>query len=266
MAPIKGTPKVHETSSTPLADYFWIAGLDGQDLLDTYVKLGEVHNPTKNGNGSDMNDIIVEDEVAEADVSSIQNSPRPASYQSKRNSYQPLSRLSGEAQASIRSPDKVNSGASSTRSSATIRFISSSSPFASPGLNDVDFDNALKKFATDRDSFFLDINFSAGAVTEPGRPRPRPRTQKIVADDQAASLSRGIGSVRRHMSFREMNSAKRQSSMARQGMSPSSLTVWSILPLADDGQSPSKRQDAPATTTRSYPFLNHFKPLPKCIP
>lgn len=219
MAPIKGTPKVHETSSTPLADYFWIAGLDGQDLLDTYVKLGEVHNPTRNGNGSDVNDIIVEDELAEAGVSSILDSPRPASYQSKRNSYQPLSRLSGEAQASIRSPDKIPSGASSTRSSATIRFISSSAPFAASGLNDVDFDNALKKFATDRDSFFLDINFSAGAVTEPGRPRPRPRTQKIVADDQAAGLSRGIGSVRRHMSFREMNSAKRQSSMARQGMS-----------------------------------------------
>jgi hypothetical protein len=224
MAPIKGASQSHETSSTPLADYFWIAGLDGQDLLDTYVRLGEVHNPPKNGSSNDVNDIIVEDEAAEADVSSILDSPRPASTQSKQNSYQPLSRLSGEAPTSIRSSDKIPSGASSARSSATIRCVTSSSPYASPGLNDVDFDNALKKFATDRDSFFLDINFSAGAVTEPSRPRPRPRTQKIVADEQAG-LSRGIGSVRRHMSFREMNSAKRQSSMARQGVCPCTLIV-----------------------------------------
>lgn len=217
MAPIKSSPKGHEGSSTPLADYFWIAGLDGQDLLDTYVRLGEVLNPKKNGSSNDLNDIIVEDEVAEADVSSILDSPRPASKHSKRNSYQRLSRLSGDAQTSIRSLDKIPSGASSARSSATIRFVPSSSPYASAVLNDVDFDNALKKFATDRDSFFLDINFSAGAVAQPSRPRPRPRTQRIVAEEQAPTLSRGIGSVRRHMSFREMNSVKRQSSMARQG-------------------------------------------------
>ncbi len=215
MAPIKTSPKAHEVSSTPLADFFWIAGLDGQDLLETYVKLGEANKAKKNGSS---NDIIVEDEAAEAEVSSILESPRPTSNQSKRNSYQRLSRLSGEAQNSIRSLDKTSSGASSTRSSATIRAVPSASPHASAVLSDVDFDKAMKKFANDRDSFFLDINFSAGAVSQPNRPRPRPRTQRIVAEDQPPGLSRGIGSVRRHMSFREMNSAKRQSSVARQGL------------------------------------------------
>lgn len=230
MAPIKTAPKGHEVSSTPLADYFWIAGLDGQELLDTYVNLGEVNNP-KNRNSNDVSDIIVEDEVAEADVSSILESPRPTSKQSKRNSYQRLSRLSNEAHTSLRSLDKVPSGTSSTRSSATIRLVPSSSVRASIMLNDVDFDNALKKFANDRDSFFLDISFSAGAVTQPSRPRPRPRTQKIVAEDQSPGLSRGIGSVRRHMSFREMNSAKRQSSMGRQGQYLSfSFSLHTLLP------------------------------------
>lgn len=218
MAPIKTSPKGHECSSVPLANYFWIAGLDGQELLDTYVRLGELSKP-KNGSGNDLNGIIVEDEAAEADISSILESPRPTSKQSKRNSYQRPSRLSGEAQSPIRTLEKLSSGTSSNRSSATIRFVPSASPRASAGLSDVDFDKALKKFATDRESFYLDINFSAGAVTQPGRQRPRAKTQKIVTEEQPQGLSRGIGSVRRHMSFREMNSAKRQSSIARQGWS-----------------------------------------------
>jgi hypothetical protein len=230
MAPLKTSPKGNEPSSTPLADYFWIAGLDGQDLLDTYIKLGEQNNPPQKGNTNGVDDVIVEDEAAEAEVSSILESPRPTSKHSKRNSYQLLSRLSIEAQSSIRSLDKMQSGTSSNRSSATIRMVPSPSPHASTMLSDVDFDKALKKFAIDRDSFLLDINFSAGAVTQPNRPRPRPRTQRIVPEDQPAGLSRGIGSVRRHMSFREMNSTKRQSSVARQGLFP----IGSIRHGADD--------------------------------
>lgn len=225
MAPNKNSLRPHDAPSTPLADYFWIAGLDGQDLLDTYVKLADVNQST-NRASSDLNDIIVEDEAAEAEVSSLLESPRPASKQSKRNSYQRLSRQSqsDETHISRESSNGILSGRSSARSSATIRCVTSSfSPRPSTALSDVDFDKALKNFANDRDSFFLDVNFSAGAVAQPNRPRPRPRTQKIVAEDQSPGpspgLSRGIGSVRRHMSFREMNSTRRQSSVARQGWS-----------------------------------------------
>jgi hypothetical protein len=65
------------------------------------------------------------------------------------------------------------------------------------------------------------LSLSAGAIT-PARPKPRPRTQKLVTEDKPASsnpLRSGIGSVRRHMSFRDMNSVKRQPSVARQGES-----------------------------------------------
>lgn len=228
MAPRKAPARGHEGSSTPLADYFWIAGLDGQDLLDAYIKLGE-GDPLKNGNANDLSGTIVEDEVAERDVSSTPESPRSPSTQSKRNSYQRLSRLSGDAQASIRSLDKVASpGTASARSSATIRAVLPTSPCTSAVLSDADFDRALKKFAIERDSFFLDVNFSAGALTHSARPKPRPRTLRAPNHDEHASgLTRSIGSVRKHMSFREMKSAKRQSVTARQSeFRAARLPVW----------------------------------------
>jgi hypothetical protein len=84
-------------------------------------------------------------------------------------------------------------------------------------MNDADFDNALTQFAADRDSFFLDLTFSAGAVTQPTRSRTRSKTQKLVVEDLQPSVSRGIGSIRRHMSFREMNSLRKQPSVKRNG-------------------------------------------------
>lgn len=83
------------------------------------------------------------------------------------------------------------------------------------GLNDHDFEKALRKFASERDSFLSDMNFSAGAVM-PNRPKPRPKTQKIV-NDEAVGPKSAVGSIRRHISFRDMSSMKRQSSVARQG-------------------------------------------------
>ena len=131
----------------------------------------------------------------------------------KRNSYQRLSRLSDDARLSITSisstPDKK--GIDSNRSSTTIKGIQ----IAGKGvLNDHDFDKALRKFATERDSFLSDLTLSAGAVV-PNRPKPRPKTQKIVNED-ASALKAGLGSIRRRVSFRDMSSMKRQSSVARQ--------------------------------------------------
>ena len=92
------------------------------------------------------------------------------------------------------------------------------------GLNDHDFEKALRKFARERDSFLSDMNLSAGVVT-PNRPKPRPKTQKIVNDDTTGPKS-AVGSIRRRISFRDMSSMKRQSSVARQG-EPLSHAVYS---------------------------------------
>ena len=221
MARTKPIPQVHETPSIPLADFFWIAGVDGQDILDTYIRLGESANGTngvRSQSALSFGETIEEDQDAEHEASSILESPRPTSRRSKRSSYQRLSRLSGEAQMSIQSLDESLPGTSSKRSSATIRAVPSPGPRASVLMNGQDFDEALKQFATDRESFYLDLNFSAGAVTQPSKPKPKPKTQKIVGEDVGPGLSRGLGSIRRHMSFREMNSMRRQPSVARQGM------------------------------------------------
>lgn len=193
--------------------------MDGQDILDAYIRLGEVNNSTNGLHGQVVGDTIEEDGDAEQDVSSILESPRPTSYQSKRNSYQRLSRFSDEARRSIRSLDKPLADSSSGRSSATVRPAAAPRPHGSALLSDADFDKALTQFASDRDSFFLDLSFSAGAVTQPSHTRARPKAQKIVAEDlSSASLGRGLGSIRRHISFREMNSMRRQPSMARNGL------------------------------------------------
>ncbi|KAL9115460.1 MAG: hypothetical protein Q9227_000781 [Pyrenula ochraceoflavens] len=216
----KSQGKTWDVSLAPLADFFWIAGLDSSELLEKYIQLGEasrlngIHSPG-------LEDTIEEDELAEAEGEAADGSPRPTSRHSGHNSLNRLSRLSNEAAFSVQQLDSNRSGTASNRSSATIRPVRTSSKVQSGSFNDdMTFDDALRRFAADRESFFLDLNLSAGAVTtSTNKPRPRPRTQKIVADDQTNNgLKSSIGSVRRHISVRGMNSMKRQSSvMSRQG-------------------------------------------------
>ena len=216
MAPLP----TNDISSPPLADWFFITGLRSLCLFYTPdTKLGTGVDSEQLRWGRDEQSVpdgaqsaeptIEEDKLAEAendDSDLLPATPRT----SKRNSYQRLSHLSDEARFSIASisstPDKK--GTDSNRSSATIRGIQIT---AKGGLNDVDFDKALRKFASERDSFLSDLTLSAGAVM-PNRPKPRPKTQRIVKDD-AAGLKSGVGSIRRRISFRDM---KRQPSVARQ--------------------------------------------------
>ena len=159
---------------------------------------------------------IEEERIAEAE-NDAQHLPAATPRKAKRNSYQRLSNLSDEARLSISSlsfsPDKKG-GTESNRSSTTIKAIQINGTGPGNTLNDHDFENALKKFASQRDSFLSDLTLSAGAVL-PNRPKPRPKTQKIINED-TAGLKSGVGSIRRRISFRDMNSMKRQSSVKRQ--------------------------------------------------
>ena len=212
MAPATNNQKAHaETPSTPLADYFWIAGVDGAEILEIYSRLGDEYNANRVQNQA-VTDTIEEDAAAEEEQDSVPAEASPLA--SKRNSYQLLSSPPpNEARLSFRSIASENKGVHSNRSSMTIK--GTQSPNGGPFLSDADFDKALLKFASERDSFLSDLSLSAGAVV-PKTPRPRPKTQKIVAEE-VNPLKSGIGSVRRHMSFRDMNSMKRQPSLARQG-------------------------------------------------
>jgi hypothetical protein len=204
------------TEGAPLADYFWIAGVDGAEVLETFKRLGEDYR--MNGAASPapaLADVIQED--AEEEHKPTESSSRPTSTlfvgNERRGPNNRLSTLSRDSEQS--------NGTSSNRSSATVKGATPSPRGQSMFMEDFDFDQALLKFASERESFLTDLSLSAGAITPNSRPRSRVRTQKIV--DEAPSpgsnnlLRSGIGSVRRHMAFRDMNSMKRQPSVARQG-------------------------------------------------
>jgi hypothetical protein len=209
--PIASTPE----PTAPLADFFWIAGVDGSEILDTFLKLGDEYK--LNGASASGPDTIEEDAEPDDTNGNAKNGGQNGDgNHKKRDSYQRLSRLSTEARLSIRSVESKSSG--SNRSSMTIRAANSPNRTSNP-RTDFDFDTALLKFASERESFLNDLSLSAGAIT-PARPKPRPRTQKIVSEEKPTPtnpLKSGIGSVRRHMSFRDMSSMKRQPSVARQG-------------------------------------------------
>ncbi|THC89865.1 hypothetical protein EYZ11_010678 [Aspergillus tanneri] len=202
-----------EVSTTPLADYFWIAGVDGSEILETFQKLGDEYRANSaTSPGPAVSETIEEDaDAEEAHDPRLDVLSRPGSMIAGRNSLQRFSMRS-------EIPGANENGSNSNRSSLTIK--GAQSPRGSSFLEDFDFDKALLKFASERDSFLSDLSLSAGAITTQSRPRSRLRTQKIVSEEtpsQPASLLRsGIGSVRRHMAFRDMNSMKRQPSVARQ--------------------------------------------------
>ena len=167
--------------------------------------------------------IIEEDKAAEAE-NGYTDVPAQTPRKTKRNSYQRLSNLSDEARLSISSLtlSQDRKGTDSNRSSVTIKGLqvngtnagAANGTSAGGSLNDTEFDHALRKFATQRESFLADLDLTAGAIV-PNRPRPRPKTQRIVNEETSGTRT-GIGSIRRRLSTRNLNSAKRQPSVKRQ--------------------------------------------------
>lgn len=204
-----------EGSSTPLADYFWIAGIESVSYNDFPIP----------ATPSQVNTTIVED--GEPDEQSDSQAP-PLSHKlsarhSRQNSNGRLSRAS--IANSIHTLEEVDGNTRSNRSSATIR------PNPPPGgsdrpdgmLIDFDFDKALVKFAAERENFLEDLSFSAGAKTQTRPPMVNPRAERIKADEAASgrlSPLKGIGgsirgSIRRKISFRDMNSSRKQPTTPR---------------------------------------------------
>ena len=166
------------------------------------------NDSTSNGRAQ-IDATIAEDSGEEGEDGTLLS---PSHRTSKRLSFQRLSHLSdGKRSSYISTKSSEGRGTDSNRSSTTIKAVQVNN---TRSLNDYDFEKALRKFASERDSFLLDLSASAGAVVK--QPKPRPKTQRIVNDDPPG-LKSGLGSVRRRISFREMSSMKRQPSVARQG-------------------------------------------------
>ncbi|KAH6891094.1 AEX-3 domain-containing protein [Thelonectria olida] len=219
-----------ENSSTPLADYFWIAGVESVSYNDPTPPNAPVEST------------IAEDGEPEDDF--LNRSLSMASARHSRHSSNRLSRISVSDRFSIQTALDENDGTMSNRSSATIRPIpppnfgasNGSTMNGSNGLNglgltgltgltspepgslaEFDFDKALVKFAAEREVFLEDLSFSAGAKVQARAPMVNPRAERIKAEEAEPSgrLSplRSIkGSIRRKMSFRDMNSVRKQPS------------------------------------------------------
>ena len=207
---VNGTSTYNNTadSAAPLADYFFICGVESSQIYDEKYATQLPSPPVE--------DIIEEDRVLET-----ANDARPITPGSPTDTAKRRSRYSFEARKSIGSIITANGtepkASASNRSSATIKGVPQ---VGGSGLDDDAFEEALKKFASERDSFLDDINVSAGVVTStPAQQprRPRPRTVRIAHDENAigsSGLRSGVGSLRRRLST--MNSMKRQpSNMSR---------------------------------------------------
>ncbi|ETN43311.1 uncharacterized protein HMPREF1541_02470 [Cyphellophora europaea CBS 101466] len=259
--PEKSRPQ--DASSLPLADYFWIAGVDSQQLLDAYKPVRwsyDEHESFTNGSDNTADQTIQEDVDAEQAAAAPTALVSPSTKKhTRKDSYQRLSDLSGEARDSILALEN-GSGLRSNRSSATIK--ASPTPATngnreSTAISDRDFENAMQKFTMDRESFFLDLNFADGSKTRSRASRTKPRTQKIVPQDlepMPNGPSRHFGSVRRHLSFKEMSSTKRQPSMAHRTSTRTSRRVSSYNSVVPN---PEALRSSPA----QHPLQRKFEPV-----
>lgn len=223
-------------SSAPLADYFWIAGIDSLSYGE--VSQGFPGTKEKAANGENKPpavDATIE-EGSEVDSTSpvLTTSPSKGAQHSRNNSWNRLSRTA-DGRNSIQALEDLDLNTGSARSSVTIKAVPSSNgasnatsngtsngTLPTSGLSDFDFDRALSKFASARDSFLEDLTIQSGIVTQQSRPPMTARAEKLRHDDNGETLNgrksplRTVGgSIRRKISFRDMNSSKRQPSVAR---------------------------------------------------
>ncbi|TWU78687.1 hypothetical protein ED733_005942 [Metarhizium rileyi] len=242
-----------ESSSTPLADYFWIAGVESISYDDPLA------NSTLLTNNLPVESTIAED--GEPDDSTANGYNPTVARHSRQNSASRLSKLSIDGRYSITSAlDELDGSTRSNRSSATIKPVKPTGPSGNApptngtssellmqgpipgqglmGMPDFDFDKALLKFAAERENFLEDLSFTAGAKLQSRPPMINPRAGRIRADEGPPSgrmspLRSLKGSIRRKISFREMNSVRKGPTTARQGASSRAASVRTTKRLSN---------------------------------
>ncbi|KAF2745710.1 DENN-domain-containing protein [Sporormia fimetaria CBS 119925] len=212
-------PAPADSSSLPLADFFFIAGIESAQVYDERNQsngLNGLSSPLSSPPPVDVDETIEEDRALEIDPEAVS---RPKSQDgltagdaTPRRRSARLSYENRNSVGTIIGPDSKQSA--SNRSSATIQGLQ----VGGSGLSDADFEHALRKFASERDSFLEEIQFTAGVAQQnrPVRPvRARPQRASVKAEDGVGNLRSGVGSIRRRLSTMQ-SSLKRQSSMVRQ--------------------------------------------------
>ncbi|KAK3714232.1 hypothetical protein LTR37_008034 [Vermiconidia calcicola] len=269
MAPATKTNKPAEShnigdTSAPLADYFFIAGIESSQVYDEKLVISPSPAP-------------VEDTIEEHEALVTNNDSRPDTPTSPTDTVKRSSRYSFDARKSIGSIIGIEPATpASNRSSTTIK---AGKPVGGSGLSDDAFEDALKKFASERDSFLEEVHMSAGTVPTPTQRKPRPKTVRITQDENSlgAGLKGPVGSIQRRLST--MKSMKRQPSV----MSKSSVRTSkrlsgynSVIPApqpfqAEPDMHPLKRRYEPVLLDRYPPKTmtdetKRRKPFPDYVP
>lgn len=211
-----------ENSSTPLAEYFWIAGVESISYDDAPQQIQNQNAPVESTIAEDGEP---DDDAATAAAANGTN--RATARHSRQSSANRLSKLSLDGRFSIHTLDENDGSTSSNRSSATIRPVNAPNGNGVPAdgrtlIDGFDFDQALLKFAAERENFLEDLSFSAGAKIQSRPPMINPRASRIRNEEAEPSgrlspFQSIKGSIRRKISFRDMNSMRKQPSLARAG-------------------------------------------------
>lgn len=201
-----------DPSSAPLADYFWIAGVDSSSYGPRLSFVANGADRELNGVSLPLESTIDENTALETGARQVDIPQQNGQTGIPGDQYEDsrrFSRLSNGNRLSVGTITAENFQVQSNRSSATIRAVQPNGA----GLNDQDFDMALRKFMSERDSFLDELSFSAG-TSVPNRSTIYSKALKLVSEDPNVTRSTS-GSVRRHFSIRDLNSMKRQPSTAR---------------------------------------------------
>ncbi|KAF8544056.1 AEX-3 domain-containing protein [Trichophaea hybrida] len=207
----------------PLADYFWIAGIDSISYGE-HLARGGAESTRKSFTDQLLVAIEAEEEAHGGSSLLVPTSTNGSSRRSNGSS----DRLSGGSSGGILQPFHPSS--ESPQSVGLVRNSSNSSNStiteANSGSNnnngrpvtvrrDFDFDKALLKFAAERDSFLEDLSFSAGTVV-PSKPLVHPRAQKVVTEEPKLEKQ---NSLRRRISLRDLTSMRRSPSAVNRASS-----------------------------------------------
>ncbi|EAT87785.2 hypothetical protein SNOG_05394 [Parastagonospora nodorum SN15] len=180
--------------TAPLADYFFISGIESSQVYDERAQQNGIGLVTSPLAAPPVDETIEEDRALETDSS------RPASQEGLPNGDSCNRRSAGRMSehrnsvGTIIGPDSKHTA--SNRSSTTIKGVQ----LLGSGLSEQDFENALRKFASERDNFLEEIQFTAG-VAQQNRPtstRPRPRPQRVQhpGNEDGGNLRSGAASIR----------------------------------------------------------------------
>lgn len=202
-----------DNASAPLADYFFIAGIESSGIFDSRAL-------TNGASASPHLESTIEEPPTPREETPESLTLNGNSTQDSRSPTQsPQKRFSWDARKSISSivnlESSSNRSTGSARSSATIKPTNSRSQdngASESSSNNVmtdleDFEAALRRFTSDRESVLTDFSFSVGGQSDKDgkekdkqMPSRKQKTQRLTAEDLQPDLKSGVGSVRRRLS------------------------------------------------------------------